>query len=434
MQRITVILGAGAMIEATGVSTWDISKRIFNKGTVSDDKEGIVSLKRKICKKIYEMQSHNRYEGKWNSSKIADVVNFEEYFNVLELLYSYITNKNSTYVAKEYLSPHLVFTDLNVEFENMANQNNKAFDSLGYIVRMLLKEVVLEINEIVYAYNKEFASKGNKYKKFFNTIEKELNCRFDIFNLNYDTWPQFALPNYNDGYVDEPGYESFMRFRPEVYLKDDDRNRVSNLHGQIFFEEPNYDPKDINRHAYDEPRSVLYKYKNFNEVQKYRKNIGRSGHLTQQREDLHPANIITGLMKADKLLQNPFDVYQMELFNCLLHNRKLIIIGYGFGDYYLNSMLNTYLQVHLDDKKVLVIDKKTEEKWNNYRYGLTQPSLSESAMITFLARAFKEDGWRYRRKYAEFMYSSNKDSCYSVVGFAKAASKKRLSIVTSFLK
>ena len=99
MQRITVILGAGAMVDATDVSTSSISKEVFK--IIERDSGGesgaysSQNLKRFLLNQMYDLASKSEYKdtesknaSKWED-RIASKVNFEEYFNILELLQSY---------------------------------------------------------------------------------------------------------------------------------------------------------------------------------------------------------------------------------------------------------------------------------------------------------------------------------------------------------
>ena len=125
------------------------------------------------------------------------------------------------------------------------------------------------------------------------------------------------------------------------YLKQDDRHTVSHLHGQIHFEYPEFDIVQNNEYFKREEVYTLYKYNNYVDAKKHREQSIRTPDKTQYGNALFTSNIITGLMKNDKLLWNPFIAYHNKLVNSLLSNPNLIIIGYGFSDLYLNTTIAT---------------------------------------------------------------------------------------------
>lgn len=53
----------------------------------------------------------------------------------------------------------------------------------------------------------------------------------------------------------------------------------------------------------------------------------------------------------------PYNVYLSDLTRKVLQNERLMIIGYSFGDLYLNEILGLGIAAHVDDFKVVIIDK-----------------------------------------------------------------------------
>ena len=199
---------------------------------------------------------------------------------------------------------------------------------------------------------------------FLEYINRENVC-IDVFNLNYDTWIEQILETvgYNDGFENIEGYEDFQRFSVSKYLTDRDKHTVSHLHGQICFEESEFQKEDINRYAFEEQEYTLYKYKDFEKAEDYRQRHTRSDIRTQSGHNVIPANIITGRMKTDKLLWAPLQMYMYGLIKALMENDELFIIGYGFGDQYINHLLFQYLQKHRDNRKIHMITKIKKKKY-----------------------------------------------------------------------
>ena len=67
---------------------------------------------------------------------------------------------------------------------------------------------------------------------------------------------------------------------------------------------------------------------------------------TQNGEHLKQTTIITGKNKTEKIAISPFDTYRANLQKCLIQNPNLLIIGYGFADYYINNVLKQFNKVH----------------------------------------------------------------------------------------
>lgn len=241
--------------------------------------------------------------------------------------------------------------------------------------------------------------------------------KFDVFNLNYDTWVEQALCEYNDGFIEISNYEKIMkRFDIAEYLKKDDRHTISHLHGQICFEYPEFEIEDINRFAFKESHNTLYKYVDFSAARSYRERSVRSSDHTQSGENLFRTNIVTGLMKTDKLLWNPLIMYHNKLTNSLISNQRLILIGYGFSDLYINNLLIQYNEIHYNDRKVIMIDYIPDEDWQSQVEHPFNPG--EKACFTNLM--FKDDYWYRRNPFApepEYYCSNDKMACIFKKGF-----------------
>ena len=121
--------------------------------------------------------------------------------------------------------------------------------------------------------------------------------------------------------------------------------------------------------------------------------------LNSEFENLFRTNIVTGLMKTDKLLWNPLNVYHNRFMNALLKNKRLILIGYGFSDLYINSLLYQYNAKHFEDRKMVMIDYVSDDDW--------QPTIehpfypSDKAIFTNLMH--KSDHW-----YEKYMFKDKK--------------------------
>ena len=95
-ERITVLLGAGAMIEATGVSTKSLTEKVISKcKKYKINQESEKSVVDVICDKflsVYNKEISAESEAS-TIEKITSIISFEDIFHVLELLPNYKKNK-----------------------------------------------------------------------------------------------------------------------------------------------------------------------------------------------------------------------------------------------------------------------------------------------------------------------------------------------------
>ena len=67
--------------------------------------------------------------------------------------------------------------------------------------------------------------------------------------------------------------------------------------------------------------------------------------------------IVSGSRKIEKMTFAPNNVYLSDLARKVIENNRLMIIGYSFGDLYLNEIMGLGMAAHEDDFKVVIIDK-----------------------------------------------------------------------------
>ncbi len=74
--------------------------------------------------------------------------------------------------------------------------------------------------------------------------------------------------------------------------------------------------------------------------------------------------IITGLEKSNRVIaQEPFATYYEYFRRCLRNNSRLLIIGYGFADTYINqAILSSYIDANHTHQRVVLVDKIKDGK------------------------------------------------------------------------
>lgn len=412
--RITVLLGAGAMVDATGVSTKSLTEKviescwnfeIFQKiceilakmkttDQVADFSENL-EAQFIICNPLhgrlltyfncYTKMFSNKNEDediKKISRELANFMNFEEIFHVIEILASYFESPNRNkhnYIGKVFPVPY--------EMLNIENPE-KELIKVGF-------KFIDTINNEIYKYDRETNDDNDKwiqFKKFFNDIQSNGKFILDIFNLNYDTWIEESLGicNYNDGYVDDNSFNDRKVFDVEECLKLDKRHTVSHLHGQIYFAPQHRrmrsDGKVIPPYNLWGDRT-LYKYNEKNNIKTGKRGIEGT---TQAGYSILETNIITGLMKPDKLLLSPFDIYYHRFANSLMTNPNLLVIGYGGSDLHINSLLNNYCRRHNRHRKIVVVNFITDAEMQDI---IEQNVTQSNDVILLTSILFGEDAW-----------------------------------------
>ena len=83
---------------------------------------------------------------------------------------------------------------------------------------------------------------------------------------------------------------------------------------------------------------------------------GQSPPSNQAKEEYLPPVIVSGSRKIEKMTFAPNNVYLSDLTRKVVENSRLMIIGYSFGDLYLNEILGLGMAAHGDDFRVVIID------------------------------------------------------------------------------
>lgn len=131
---------------------------------------------------------------------------------------------------------------------------------------------------------------------------------------------------------------------------------MSHLHGCIEFFDERYDKdvykKEVLKYGFHD----MYKYDSYDKVRDRFMGSSKSFKSNQAGEQLVGTPIITGLRKTDKLNIVPFDFYHGHLFNCAIKNNSLLLVGYSFGDVYMNHVIERMELIHGEKKRIVLID------------------------------------------------------------------------------
>ena len=337
---ITIVVGAGAVLdfEHKGIipSVKNITEEVLklNIQKVSGGERPLLrEMNDYIVGKLNQVgrPEINRY--------VPPQLNFESLLHVIEMCISY-----SGCWHEEFTSWPAV-----PEFGTLIQPDDFLNDIQTYdYIRAAygLQKTVMSIVNQYDTYFSEDMSRELWYRDFW----KSLSGRSNIFNLNYDNTIENSFGEYEDGYLPIKPGEDYSRFSAKRYYEN--RRGVStiaHLHGQILFSE-------AKEYPFEYSMRDMVKNKDYQTACKNR--IGRQQNPSSQaKEEYEHPDIVSGLRKTEKMTIVPNNVYMSDLARKVVENNRLMIIGYSFGDLYLNEILGLGMAVHGDDFKVVIIDK-----------------------------------------------------------------------------
>ena len=337
MKRITTIVGAGAVLDM------DLPKDAIWPST-----ENITNEIRKVRKNILTGKDIVEVEQIYQILKkdYPAYPNFELIFHVLEMFVAYgwvwqhptamPQNTKMFPVFAPFTAPKWLFDRENV---------NQALDY-----------VLLTIMDIVNGYNAPYLT-GATMNTWYRDFWKAYKGAWDIFNLNYDTTIEHTLADCEDGFDDIPDQPEIQHFVPQkLWENKRGGSTMSHLHGCIeFFDSRHKDDvykKEVIKYGFYD----LYKYYSYDKVRDMYTVSSKSKPSNQAGEQFINAPIITGLLKTDKLNILPFAFYHSHLYNCVMRNNSLLVVGYSFGDLYINQLIERMELIYGDKKRVVLID------------------------------------------------------------------------------
>lgn len=341
--RITTLLGAGSTLdfvrsdEVITPTSGKILDAILEQKSQTLD-FGMYPILKEIHDKVVEV---SKTVGSKEFKRIfhVDSLNFEELLHVVEMCYSY-----SNCWRNEYLHPS-AFPEFGVLINPI--EFVKKFQTVDFY--HALDKAITRIIEIVHAYDDDFIKHVDEnlwFVDFWRNYQK-----WDIFNLNYDSVVEQSFDVFNDGFVPIGENPDVAHFAPDMYLNNPQHlPTVSHLHGSIYFSE--YHIPEFN---YSHSHRDLYRCLNYEVAERERK-VVQCSPQTQAKEQYLASPIITGLHKTDKITFAPFNFYHANFANRICANNALLIVGYSFGDLYLNQLLERITLIHGSKTRVVLID------------------------------------------------------------------------------
>lgn len=352
-QRVTALVGAGAALEIvpkdSGItipSTANITKEVLKKyNTVNGAGTVVIDIYKHLCK--------NRILSPLPlfSDESYRIMHFEVIFQIMEILHSYdkVWFFDSTPYDGKGKIEHFRY-DL---FPEIAGFVKSTFRHDPKELNQCLEEYIRRIMNIVNQYDDYFRTHINSpecrwYKNFWSTRK----LKWDVFNLNYDTTIEQCIP-YEDGFVMLPASDIRRMDMKRLMDNKSQKSTINHIHGCIV-----YGNDDLSTEEYRE--KIMGKY-DVTDFFKYKDYVSTPKHwwsddVAQNRHSHVPVPLITGLDKTDKIVGLPFSAYRQNFEKQILENNALLIVGYSYGDAYINSMLERMRQIHGDKQRIVLID------------------------------------------------------------------------------
>lgn len=383
MSRTTVLLGAGAAIEIGGPTTLEITNNLLDNNLIFDselfDNEEEQYYIEETKKSIPYMQE---IFGILKKNCHSNLLHFETIFYVAEMLHSYIETWQYGEEAKNYPYVYPPFSFFVKSAENLSKDYYDR-DLFFYIYRRFNTVLAYDIAKYNYLEDKHLW-----YKHFWKNNHEQ----WDIFTLNYDTTVEQSIKEFEDGFREMDNFACF-KFTPEkLFSNSKNLSTISHLHGCIDY---GFNTLDTLDEYYYETRGYdLYKYNCLNTAKKTWYDAGTPSN--QAVETLYLGPMVTGLNKLEKLNCYPYSSYHAFMHKKVLQNYSLLIVGYSFGDLYLNQLIQRMYDIHGEKRRIVLITY-----WNNIdlNYGIVTELIrnyglrTESPMYRFLATMIQDNNW-----------------------------------------
>jgi hypothetical protein len=337
---VTILVGAGAVLDFDHKGIFPSVKNITDE-VLKQSIQKVDGGERPLLRELYnhvvdELKKVGRPEV---NRYIPPQLNFESLLHVIEMCISY-----SSCWHKEYISWLAL-----PEFGTLIQPDDFLKDIQTYDYIRAAYELQKTVMSIVNQYDASFGE-DTSTEKWYRDFWKSLSGRSNIFNLNYDNTIENSLGEYEDGFPSIKDGEDYSRFSAKRYYENPRGvSTIAHLHGQILFSE-------AREYPFDYSIRDMVKNKDYQTACKNRIG-GQFPPSNQAKEEYLQPVIVSGSRKTEKMTFAPNNVYLSDLARKVVENNRLLVIGYSFGDLYLNEILGLGMSAHGDDFRVVIIDK-----------------------------------------------------------------------------
>lgn len=313
-RKLLIITGAGASIESGICSVKDIDSLFENKASAQfmlDTGKNLYQYVRDTINNYYLS-----YGYKTDYEEVLYIL-----FTLASLEKQYNPNPLNAFISN-LTHPKIL------ENKTYRNIISTDFNSLAkYLIDELLKELRIQ------------SSLSNKnmdiVKDFFRKIGKKYKIGF--ITTNHDNIITQSFPRYFTGF-NKKGF-----FNKSKVLKRKKWNFSYYIHGSIHFDMKQYE-NELHQIVWKKDISSTFS----------QNSMGRSGNITMEGLDLPNSTIVAGYDKLNQIQREPFRSYYNKFENVILKTDIILIIGYGFNDYHLNNILETYTKIKKNNKIVII--------------------------------------------------------------------------------
>lgn len=338
--KVTIIVGAGAVLDFEHKGIFPSVKNITDE-VLKLSIQKVDGGERPLLREIndYIVGKLNQIGRSEINRYIPPQLNFESLLHVIEMCISY-----SSCWHKEYIS----WLSL-PEFGTLIQPDDFLKDIQTYDYIRAAYELQKSVMDIVNLYDTSF-SENMTSERWYQDFWKSFSGRSNIFNLNYDNTIENSLGEYEDGFPPIKDGEEYSRFSAKNYYENKRGvSTIAHLHGQILFSEASSFPFDYSIRD-------MVKNRDYQTACKIR--VGRQQNPSNQAKEKYvQPYIVSGSRKTEKMAFAPNNVYLSDLARKIVENNRLMVIGYSFGDLYLNEILGLGIATHCDEFKAVIIDK-----------------------------------------------------------------------------
>ncbi len=416
---VTIIVGAGAVLDFEHKGIFSSVKNLTDE-VLKLNIQKVDGGERPLLRELYD-----HVVGKLNrvletNRIMPPQLNFENLLHVIEMCIAY-----SGCWSKKYIS-WLAYP----EFGALIQPVKFLKDIHTYDYIRAAYELQKTVMSIVNQYDTVFG-KDKLAEQWYRAFWRSLSGRSNIFNLNYDNTIENSLGEYEDGFPPVKDGEEYSRFSARRYYENSRGvSTIAHLHGQILFSEAKSYPFD---------NSIRDMVKNIDyETACKNRTGGQFPPTNQAKEEYLQPEIVSGLRKTEKMTFAPNNVYLSDLARKVIENNRLMVIGYSFGDLYLNEILGLGIVAHGDDFKVVIIDKfpsyiNSYVSW--FQHLIRECNPQEYTFVSRLAkdRLFVEVGQKkfplFVREYGVPVVSTNGKLMMCINGFKDAVVNHKETIL-----
>ena len=423
-EHITAIVGAGAVLDfkydypnAFIPSTKNITNAIKDL-----EVQGLNSTRCDVISQVYNLL-HEHQSQTYGISDIHEEYssNFEELYFILESLLSY------TDIGIDYFTPcgRFPLSALVSIREELNKYYHVEYErALSCIIRTII--------DIIDRYDIHFREHADSEKWYRSFWKGKYDIKYDVFTFNYDTTIEQSIGEYEDGFeLIVNNADKINAFKPRKLLQNiHNLSTIQHLHGCIYYAECPEECSDTHGNR------DFYKMNSVKDALRY---LGRQQDaLTQTKEFYKNSPILIGLKKLDKMTFLPSSIYHANLVNKLVENSGLLIVGYSFGDLYVNQLLQRRLLMNGANHRLVIIDyfpPRVNSVESLYRYLYDE----NGRMLQFIMPFFKVRIEDFKIRGLDFtsynapIYSEDYKCMLLICGFKKAV-ELHSNLILNFLR